>query len=254
MEFARILGAAKIARNGALPAYYQIESSIRAAIEKGTLAPGDELPSEQEMAESFKVNRLTVRRALQELVSKGLVQRSQGRRSRVAMRKIPLDPFGSFAVQVARHGQAAGTVVHACALDTAPRDIRKALYLETRRRVLHIERTRTLDAMPVAVEDNYLRAEFAVPFIEKPSRAEHLYDSLRDHCHLPIWDVNADVEMRSADDIEAAHLDVREGHPLFALRLTLSRQNEPFGYTYVRFLADRFHFHLGLQRYPLSIS
>jgi GntR family transcriptional regulator len=60
------LSAVAIARNSGVHAYCQIETCIREAMEKGSLAPGDELPSEHEMAEAFKVNRLTARRAVQE--------------------------------------------------------------------------------------------------------------------------------------------------------------------------------------------
>ena len=246
------LGTADVARNSGVHAYYQIAACIMDAIENGSLAPGEELPSEGEMAEAFKVNRLTVRHAVQELASKGRVIRSRGRRTRIAMRKIPLDPFGTFAVQVAAHGFIAGTEVRGCAMEAPPKELRKLLCAQGRRKALHIARVRLLDATPVAVEDNYLGAEFAPPFIEDPSRAEHLYDALRQYCGLKAWDLNVDAELGTASSVDAARLDTREGHPLFSLRLTLSVQDKIFGYTHVRFLADRFHFHLGLQRYQVS--
>lgn len=252
MAIVEKLGATGITRFGAVPAYYQIETHIKLAIENGTLKPGEELPSEQELAETFKVNRLTVRRAMQELVSKGFVFRSQGRRSRVAMQKIPLDPFGSYAVQVASHGFTSLTLVHKCSFVFPAGRIRKVFSSGERQRLLHIIRVRTLDSIPVALEDNYLHREFSAPFIQDPSRAENLYDSLREHCHLKVWDVDADAEICAADSIEAARLEVREGHPLFALYLTLKQEGKPFGFTFVRFLADRFHFRLGLQPYPVN--
>jgi hypothetical protein len=58
--------------------------------------------------------------------------------------------------------------------------------------------------------------------------------------------------MGTASSVEAALLDVREGHPLFSLRLTLSVPDKILGYTFVRFLVDRFHFNLGLHRYQVS--
>ena len=113
-------------------------------------------------------------------------------------------------------------------------DLREILGGQGGRKVLHIEPVRLLEATPVAVEDNCL------------------YDSLRQHCGLTVWDVDADAEIEAARPLEAARLDVREGHPLFSVRLTLSVQDRTIGHTYVRFLANRFHFRLGLQRYPLK--
>ncbi len=252
MAKTKTICAADIARNSGTHAYYQIETCIREAIDNGSLAPGDELPSEHAMAKEFKVNRLTVRHAVQELASKGLVVRSRGRLTRIAMSKIALDPFGSFAGQVASHGFAAGTEVRECAMETPPKELRKLLCGQGRRKALHIARTRFMESTPVAVEDNYLCAEFAPPFIEDKSRAEHFYDSLRQCCALNAWDMDVDAEMGAVSPVEAAWLDVREGHPLFSLRLTLSAQGKVFGYTFVRFLANRFHFHLGMHRYQIS--
>jgi len=248
------LAAVDIARNSGVHAYCQIETCIREAMEKGSLAPGDELPSEHEMAEAFKVNRLTARRAVQELASKGLVIRSRGRRSRVAMHKIPLDPFGTFAAQVEAQGFTADTEVRECAMETPPKGLGKLLCGRGRRKVLHIARVRLLESTPVAVEDNYFRAEFAPPFIKDPARGEHIYDSLRQYCGLTDWDLDVGAELGTTSSVEAARLDVREGHPLFSLRLTLSAQDKNFGYTFVRFLADRFHFNLGSHRYQVSDS
>jgi len=237
-----------VTRNSAVPAYYQIENCIKKALENGSFSPDAELPSEEEMAALFKVNRLTVRRAMSELATKGLVIRSQGRRSRVALPKIPLDPFGSFSDQVTSLGLTDTTIVQECRLITPSKDIKRLLNEKSSKKVLHIARIRKLESTPVGVEDNYLLAEFAPPFIEDHSRGQTLNASLRQHCGLTAWDADADAEMRAATSREAACLNVREGHPLFSLRLTLSVQGKTIGLSTVRFLADRFHFRLGLQR------
>lgn len=56
-----------------------IADDLRTAIDDGTLAPGDRLPSESDLAEQYQLNRTTVRRALDELRREGLIVSSQGR-------------------------------------------------------------------------------------------------------------------------------------------------------------------------------
>jgi GntR family transcriptional regulator, transcriptional repressor for pyruvate dehydrogenase complex len=56
-----------------LPIYLQVADRIREAIIAGTLAPGDALPTERELAESFQVSRASVREALRALQAQGLV-------------------------------------------------------------------------------------------------------------------------------------------------------------------------------------
>jgi GntR family transcriptional regulator, transcriptional repressor for pyruvate dehydrogenase complex len=60
------------------PAYRKVAAAIGARILSRSLAEGERLPSETELARQFGVNRSTVREALRELESRGLVQRRPG--------------------------------------------------------------------------------------------------------------------------------------------------------------------------------
>ena len=59
-------------------AYEDIVKQIRALIEKGNLKRGDQLPTERELSETFKVSRATVREAIFSLEAMKLVDRRQG--------------------------------------------------------------------------------------------------------------------------------------------------------------------------------
>jgi DNA-binding FadR family transcriptional regulator len=61
----------------------QISDKLASHIASGILRVGDELPSERELASAFAVSRETVRSAIQDLASRGLVEVSQGARTRV---------------------------------------------------------------------------------------------------------------------------------------------------------------------------
>jgi GntR family transcriptional regulator len=66
--------------NGHGPVGYQaIATNLRKALQEGAYADGRRLPTEAELAESYGLSRQTVRRALQVLVSEGLVFRVRGR-------------------------------------------------------------------------------------------------------------------------------------------------------------------------------
>jgi len=69
-----LLGLELDRRPSAPSLYLQVRDGVRAAMLAGTLAPGMRLPPEREMAGALGVNRTTVTRAYQELVSDGLVQ------------------------------------------------------------------------------------------------------------------------------------------------------------------------------------
>ncbi|MGS2719438.1 histidine utilization repressor [Paraglaciecola aestuariivivens] len=55
-----------------------IKSALLKKIEQGEMAPGDKIPSENQLADAYGVSRMTARRALSELVNEGILARSQG--------------------------------------------------------------------------------------------------------------------------------------------------------------------------------
>ncbi len=64
--------------SSAQPLYQQLQRALRDAIENGVIAPDDALPPERDLAEMLKVSRITVRKAIDELVDDGLLIRKQG--------------------------------------------------------------------------------------------------------------------------------------------------------------------------------
>ncbi len=59
---------------GDAPLYLQLARHVRKLIADGQLQVEQALPAERELADRFGVSRVTVRKALQELVDEGLLQ------------------------------------------------------------------------------------------------------------------------------------------------------------------------------------
>lgn len=67
------------------PAYKAVSAEIERIIVSGELEPGAPLPTEQELAQKFGVNRSTLREAIRQVEQEGLVERREGRRLFVAL-------------------------------------------------------------------------------------------------------------------------------------------------------------------------
>ncbi len=97
----------KLVRGAGLTVHGQIEDWLADAIATGRLAPGDRLPTEQDLAEWLGVSRMTLRHALAELAQRGLVTRSVGRSGGtfVAEPKVEQDltVLAGFSEQLRRH-------------------------------------------------------------------------------------------------------------------------------------------------------
>ena len=82
MSVASLLKSFTLDRASVAPAHSQIEAWLDDAIERGQLKPGDRLPGERELADSFGVSRMTLRQGLAGLEKRGLISRTQGRPAR----------------------------------------------------------------------------------------------------------------------------------------------------------------------------
>src|ERR1700752_2213116 len=71
------------------PLYERVESVLAADIADGNLPPEAQLPPEEGLIERFKVSRTTVRKAIQNLIGRGLVEVRRGRGTFVTQPKIP---------------------------------------------------------------------------------------------------------------------------------------------------------------------
>ncbi|MER2176778.1 MAG: GntR family transcriptional regulator, partial [Stenotrophomonas maltophilia] len=70
------------------PLYSRVETALATDISGGILTPGDQLPPEDQLIERFGVSRTTVRKAVENLVMRGLVEIRRGKGTFVAQRKI----------------------------------------------------------------------------------------------------------------------------------------------------------------------
>src|SRR5262252_2968384 len=68
--------------------YSRVETVLASEIADGDLRVGDQLPTEDSLISRFGVSRITVRRAIQNLVSRGLVEIRRGKGTFVAAPKI----------------------------------------------------------------------------------------------------------------------------------------------------------------------
>ncbi len=90
-----------------MPIYLQLREIVRGKIEDGEYTPGTAIPSENKLAETFGINRITVRNAVDALVNEGILQRVQGKGVFVVGNKYEeaLEEYGGFIGNIADRGK-----------------------------------------------------------------------------------------------------------------------------------------------------
>jgi GntR family transcriptional regulator len=82
----------QLAEHGAMsrvPLYHQLYSVLKAAILNGTIPHAAQMPTEQQLTETFDVSRITAKRAMDELAAESLVARFRGKGSHVTYHHTP---------------------------------------------------------------------------------------------------------------------------------------------------------------------
>jgi DNA-binding GntR family transcriptional regulator len=209
----------RIDRTSPIPLYFQVTAQLEAAIDAGQLAPGDRLPNEIELAGSLGLSRPTMRRAMEELVGKGLLVRKRGYGTQIANtqvhRRVELT---SLYDDLDAAGQHPTTEV----LKLDPRRVNAAaaaaMGADATQPLVYIERLRSADGRPLALMRNWLPPAYTD--VSKDQLAtDGLYRILRARGIQPLV-AKQRITARSAGQREARLLKIRRGRPLIAVQRT----------------------------------
>jgi GntR family transcriptional regulator len=135
------------------PLYQQLQRALRAAIEKRVWGPDDALPAERDLADEFAISRITVRKALDGLVSEGLLTRRQGAGTFVAGRvEKNFSKLTSFSEDMIARGRKPRSEWLSRAKGTVTSEECLMLGLSPGSAVYRFDRIRYADEAPMALE------------------------------------------------------------------------------------------------------
>ena len=209
------------ARLEARPLYLQARDLLKQRIIDGVWAPGQYLPSEMRLAEELNVSLGTIRRAMEELVEQGLLERFHGRGTRVAahssdrarFRFLRFGAEGRFAPmgRVRARRVVPASAEEARALDIAPGA--PSIVLDRERR--EGERVRIVEriALPAAL---FARLELPLD----TDLDEELYVLYQRQCGVTVVRTHDEVSAEGADAETARRLGTAPGAPLLKVTRT----------------------------------
>lgn len=169
------------------PLYLQLKRWIEDAVRSGLVRPGDALPSERDLAARVDMSRVTVRKAVQNLVQEGLLIQRHGSGTYVAPQphrvEQSLSQLTSFAEDMARRGMAVRSAWLERGLYPASPEETVALGLSAGEPVARVARLRISSDQPLAIE----RASLASSILPDPeSVGTSLYSHLERSGYRPV--------------------------------------------------------------------
>lgn len=227
------------------PLYDQLEDLIQKRIET-EMSPGDLLPSERELCETYGLSRTTVRLALADLEKQGLITREHGRGTFVSETSSQVtDLMGtySFTEQMRRMGRVPKTKILEFEICDAPKHIAEHLGVKLGSHVINVRRLRIADEIPMMVERSYLPAQLFMGLTSGQLETTPLYDIIERIYHQNIKLAQEEFCASVARPEEAYLLQVPESVAVLRLyRTTYNDNNHAIEYTQSVARADQFRY------------
>lgn len=222
-------------RRRPLPRYHQVEEWVRAQISSGAWPPGSIIPSEPELCQRFGVSRITVRKAIGNLVQDGQVRVVQGRGTFVAAPKMAerfiQRAFGIYE-DFERRGIRLTTRVLRQDVGPASSEVADRLRLDPGEQVHVIERLRSVGEEKMLISTTYIPYQLCPGLARDDLTQGSLYRLLRTRYGLEITRGERRLEAVAAGQYEARLLDLALASPLLQLNsVAYGRDGRPFEYS-----------------------
>lgn len=214
-----------------LPKYQVIYGTLRQQILDGGFTPGERLPAQQELADSFGVTLMTLRQAMAALESDGLIWAERGKGTFVSDRPVDIrvGNLSSFAQQM--HSAGIDMVTEVLAVETvaAAEAADVAAALQQTGDLCCITRRRTVGGVPMSLQRSYLAKDIAPsdPFVDLIN--DSLYETIEQATGWSVLDAQESITAIAIDESDAVTLGIDAAHPaLLSIRTSMNQFGQPF--------------------------
>ncbi|WP_179031111.1 GntR family transcriptional regulator [Paenibacillus kribbensis] len=188
-----------------------IKLLIEEYIEANQIGPGDRLPSEAALSQSFRVSRTTLRGAIRQLEAEGklLVKHGSGTFATRPLPSIPssLDRLYSIGDMIRSAGLREEEQLKSIQrISACPPDIADRMELSEHEPMIVLERTRTADGEAVAHSINWMPEKLANPILDNGSFSGSLFQSLELQAGVRIVGAYSELTVPNDHDVHAARL------------------------------------------------
>jgi GntR family transcriptional regulator len=233
--------------------YAEIEETLATEIAQGEYRPGDQLPTEDALLQRFQVSRITVRRAIQNLVGRGLLEIRRGLGTFVLSPRIEAEitKLTGFVEDMNAAGRKASARVVSQGVVPASTRVAERLQLTKGTKVMQIKRVRLANDMPISFDETYLPLPLGKQIVDNDLRLHPIFTLLEEEFGVPLIEADYELEAVIATRAVADALQVRVGSPIFQIeRTSMTTGNQPVDYEVLSYRGDLVRFVTKLLRHP----
>lgn len=222
------------------PLYLQIAKSLRRQIDDGKFATGEALPSERDLCEMTGASRVTIRKAVDQLIGEGLLLRRQGSGTFVSERiEMPATYLGGFTDDALARGQEPGSIWLVRSYAHPTREEAATLRISIASSVARLGRVRLSGGEPLAIEHAIIPEPLLPPIGEI---GDSLYKALESKGNRPKLG-RQKVRASLASPTEAGLLSIQENSEVLRIeRVTWLDDGTMIEFTRSAYRGDRYEF------------
>jgi GntR family transcriptional regulator len=202
-----------------IPLYHQLKEILKENIEAGNWNPGDTIPSENQLMQEYNISRNTVKKAIENLVQEGILNRVQGKGTFVSEPKFEqsLSGFYSFSKVMRERGLEPKDVIKSVKQVKAKPSIAKHLNLMEANNVFELKRIRYAQNEPMIIETSYVPQKYFPGLSKEMLEKSSLYDLMQQEYGVYVTRAKEIFEPVLIRDYESKYLQVEEGYPALLL-------------------------------------
>ncbi|MFZ7332947.1 GntR family transcriptional regulator [Streptococcus pluranimalium] len=210
-----------------IPLYIQIKDYLKGEILNGKYKAGQKIPTEPDIGKLFDVSRVTVRKAIDELVSEGYLVKKQGKGTFVNHKRVQrkMSFVKSFSQSCLDIGLIPSSIVEKIEVINPSEEIAKKLNITIQDKVIYIQRKRFADDVAIFLENNYFDYS-RYSFLLEEDLNRSLYEIFEEHeIYAKKRAPGASLEIVTADHYLSQKMDVSLGTPFFFLNVCIQEDN-----------------------------
>lgn len=226
--------------------YLVIYQEMVQQIEQGKFKANHFLPSENELTDTYKTSRETIRKALNLLAQNGYIQKIRGKGSMVIDRNkfdFPVSGLVSFKELANKMGEKPNTTVHQCQLIKATPYLKDQLKLKGNKHQLwEVIRSREFSGQSIILDKDYLVEKY-IPYMTEEIAKQSIYAYIEDVLGLVISFAKKEIVVEEPTAEDKQLLDLEGFHNIVVIKNYVYLDDASlFQYTESRHRPDKFRF------------
>lgn len=238
-----------VKKNG--PLYFVIKENLKSQIEEGKYKAGDVLPTESRLCEEYGASRVTIRRAINELIHEDVLERGFGKTATVKCENVPrsLNRLGGLHEELEKAGIKCSSFILSSEVVNMTPDLREKMEGTEDTKALKIERLRYANGQPLCYQVLYLSYNLCRNLDVKSLTSVSLYETLENDFGIKIDNASQTIKAVMSNYRIAALLELPEQTCMLQVnRTAYTDRGECLEYSESCYVSNRYTLTMTLKR------